>query len=80
MAFVLNIIAIGLMIYFTAQTDSCKSPIIFMVFYPALTFLNLIIAMILKILKAKQAKIYKQLFIGELILFIPLVVIISQFL
>ncbi len=78
-AVVLNAIIIGLIIYFVIKTDSDKSPIIFMVFYPALTILNLIIAIVLWLLKVAQANIYKQITVGQLILFVPLVFIISQF-
>ena len=78
-AFAFNAIIIGLIIYFVIKTDSDKSPIIFMVFYPALTILNLIVAIILWLLKVKQATIYKQIVLGQLLLFVPLVFIISQF-
>ena len=78
-AFLLNAIIVGLIIYFVFKTDSDKSPIIFMVFYPALTILNLIIAIVLGLLKLTQAKIYKQIVIGQLIIFVPLVFIMSQF-
>ena len=78
-AIILNVIIIGLIIYFVIKTDSDKSPIIFMVFYPALTILNLIIAIVLWLLKVPQGKIYKQITVGQLILFVPLVFIISQF-
>ena len=78
-AFIFNAVIIGFIIYLVIKTDSDKSPIIFMVFYPALTILNLLIAVVLALLKATQAQIYKQIVIGELILFIPLVLIISQF-
>ena len=78
-AFVLNATIVGLIIYFVIKTDSDKSPIIFMVFYPTLTILNLIIAIVLGLFKMTQAKIYKQIVIGQLLLFIPLVLMISQF-
>jgi hypothetical protein len=78
-AFLLNAIIIGLIIYFVFITDSDKSPLIFMVFYPALTILNLIIAIVFWILKSAKAKIYKQIVIGMLIIFVPLAFIISQF-
>ncbi len=78
-AFLLNAIIVGLIIYFVFKTDSDKSPIIFMVFYPALTILNLLIAIVLGFFKLAQAKIYKQVVIGQLIIFVPLVFIISQF-
>jgi hypothetical protein len=78
-AFLLNAVIIGFIIYFVFKTDSDKSPIIFMMFYPALTILNLIIAIGFWVLKLPQAKIYKQIVIGLLIIFLPLVIIISQF-
>lgn len=78
-AFVCNGIIIGFIIYFVTKTDSDKSPIIFMVFYPALTILNLIIAIVLGLFKMTQVKIYKQIVIGQLLLFLPLVLIISKF-
>jgi heme A synthase len=78
-AFLFNAIIIGLIIYFVIKTDSDKSPIIFMVFYPALIIFNLIIAIVLWLLKVTQAKIYKQIVIGQLLLFVPLFFIISQY-
>ena len=78
-ALVFNAIIIGLIIYFVIKTDTDKSPIIFMVYYPALTILNLLIAIFLGLFKVTQAKIYKQIVIGQLILFVPLVLIISQY-
>ena len=78
-AFLLNAIIIGLIIYFVFKTDSDKSPIIFMVLYQALTVLNLVIAFVLGLLKSTQAKIYKQIVVGQILLFVPLILIISQF-
>ena len=78
-AFVLNAMIVGLIIFFVFKTNSDKSPIIFIVFYPALIIFNLIISIVLELLKMTQAKIYKQIIIGLLILFIPLVFMISQF-
>ena len=77
-AFVLNAIIIGLIIYFVFITNSDKSPILFMVFYPSLTILNLIISITLGVLRMKQAKIYKQIVFWEILLFIPLVLLISE--
>ena len=78
-AFVFNAMIIGLIIYAVIKDGSDKSPIIFMVFYPALTILNLIITIVLSLLKVPQAKIYKQIVIGQLLLFIPIILIISQY-
>lgn len=77
-AFFVNAFIVGLLIYFVIKTNSDKSPIIFMVFYPALIIMNLIIAIVLWLLKMTQAKIYKQIVVGQLILFVPLVFLISQ--
>jgi heme A synthase len=77
-AFVINVLIIGLIIYTVIKDGSDKSPIIFMVFYPALTILNLIITIVLSLFKMTQAKIYKQIVIGQLMLFVPLVLLISQ--
>jgi len=78
-AFLLNAIIIELIIYLVIKTDSDKSPIIFIVFYPALTILNSLIAIVLGLFKMTKAKVYKQIVIGQLMLFLPLVLIISQF-
>jgi heme A synthase len=78
-AFVVNALIIALIIYAVIKSDSDKSPIIFMVFYPALTILNLVIAIVLSLLKVRKAKIYKQIVIGQLLLFLPLILIISEY-
>ena len=78
-AFLLNALIVGLIIYWVFKTGSDKSPILFMVFYPALAALNLIIAIILGLLKRPQANIYKLIVLGQLIAFAPLILIISQF-
>ena len=77
-AFSINIIIVGLLIYFVKTTDSDKSPIIFMVFYPALILLNGLILTILWLVKSPQKNIYSQTSVGLLLLFVPLVFIISQ--
>ena len=77
-AFVINALIIGLIIYTVIKDGSDKSPIIFMVFYPALTILNLIITIVLSLLKVSQAKIYKQIVIGQLLLFFPIILTISR--
>jgi heme A synthase len=78
-AFVINVLIIGLIIYTVIKDGSDKSPIIFMVFYPALTILNLIITIVLSLFKMTQAKIYKHIVIGQLMLFVPLAILISEF-
>ena len=76
--FVLNAIIMGRS-FFLIKTNSEKSPIIFIAFYPALIILNLIIAIVLGLLKLTHTKIYRQIVNGLLVLLIPLVLIISQF-
>lgn len=78
-AFLLNAILVGLIMYFVYKTDSDKSPVIFMVYYPALIILNLITTFVLWLLKLKQAGIYRQIIIAELIAFAPLAFIAFQF-
>ena len=78
-AFVINALVIGLILYIVIKDGSDKSPIIFMVSYPALTILNLIITIVLSLFKVTHAKIYKQIVVGQVLLFIPLVLIISQY-
>ena len=75
----LNAVIIILIIYFVYRTDSDKSPIIFMVLYPVLFTLNLLILFVLGLAKSKYSKIYKQIVLGLLILFFPLLIIISSF-
>jgi len=79
MAFLLNALLVGLVVYFVYKTDSDKSPIIFMLYYPALFILNVVIAIVLNFIKPAQAKIYKQILVALLIAFLPLVIIISLF-
>lgn len=77
-AFVINIIIVGLIIYFVKATGTDKSSIIFIVFYPVLILLNGLILAILWIMKSSQKNIYKQTLTGLLLFFIPLIFIISQ--
>lgn len=77
-AFFVNAFIVGLLIYFVIKTNSDKSPIIFMIFYPLLTLVNLTISLVLWGFKSSQSKIYKQTIIGLVILFVPLIFIISQ--
>ena len=77
-AFVINIIIVGLIIYFVKATGTDKSSIIFIGFYPVLILLNGLILAILWIMKSSQKNIYKQTLTGLLLFFIPLIFIISQ--
>ena len=77
-AILINTVIIGLILYVVIKTDSDKSPVLFMVYYIALIILNLVIAIILGLLKRGQFKIYRQILIGQLLLFIPLIFIVTQ--
>lgn len=77
--FLLNLIFIGLIIYFIIQTDSDKSPIIFIILYPILFLLNLITLIIFSVLKNKiYSKIIRHNILLLLILIIPMIIIISS--
>ena len=78
-AITLNLVIIAGLIYIVVTDNSDKSPIIFMLGYPLLVLLNVLTALGLWLLNRKEAKIYKQISLGLLALFIPLVYLISQF-
>ncbi len=78
-AFLLNAIIIGIILSNVLSSDSDKSPIIFMVFYSILFFLNLMIMLILKGFKLIQARIFKETTIVLFTLFIPLIIFISEY-
>ena len=73
--YLLNIAIIGVIVYFVIETDSDKSPVIFMVFYPALAVLNLVIAIVLSLAGKPQAKIYRNVVIAMLVLLLPLLLV-----
>ena len=75
-AILFNAFFISWILYAVINADSDKSPGMFMILYMALTFLNLLIAVILSLFKIKHFKIYRQIFLGELLLFIPLILIV----
>lgn len=77
-AFVVNALITALIIYFVLITGSDKSPLIFMVFYPLLILLNLIIGLILWRLRSPKAKIYKQTTLALGLLLLPLLFIVSR--
>lgn len=76
--FIINTIIVGVIIFSVLNFDSCKSPIIFLFFYPLLTLINIVITIILVLIKSTYYKIYKQSSIALIILFLPLVLIISE--
>lgn len=78
-AYTVNVVIIGFILYTVFDIKSDKSPVIFMVFYPALIILNIIISIVLSVLKVRQAGIYRQIAVIEIAMFIPIIFIISQF-
>ena len=74
----LNAFFIGWILYAVINTNSDKSPGMFMITYMALAFLNLLVAVILGLFKMKHFKIYREIFLGELLLFIPLIIIVAN--
>lgn len=77
-AIVLNAAIIAVIIYFVLKTDSDKSPAIFMIFFPALALVNLAIAIVLSVARQPSAKIYRQVVLAMVLLFVPLIWLISQ--
>lgn len=79
LALLINVLLITYLILQVLKTDSDKSPVIFLVIYPILIILNLIVYFGLKTFKSSQAVTYKQTTILLLILFLPLLLLIIQF-
>ena len=78
-ALLTNALIIALIIYFVYKTNSDKSPVIFMLFYPVLIILNVIAAIIFLILKKPVAFIYQQIILVLILLFLPLIFLLSTF-
>ena len=74
----LNAFFVGWILYIVITTNNDKLPALFMVFYTVLIVLNLVIAVILSFLKTRYFKIYRQIFLAELLLFIPLILIVTN--
>lgn len=77
-AFFINIFIVSTLIYFVVNDSSDKSPVIFMVFYPLLTIINLIISLVLWYFKMQQLHIYKQTTMALFVLMLPLIFIIIE--
>lgn len=65
-----------LIVNMTINGSSCKDPLIFILLYPALTLLAFVISRMLRDNNSDVADIYKNVFIGLLILFAPLVALV----
>lgn len=79
LALLINVLLITYLILQVLKADSDKSPVIFLVIYPILIILNLIVYFGLKTFKSAQAVTFKQTTILLLILFLPLLLLIIQF-
>ncbi len=76
--YIFNFIIIVGIIFFIFKTDSDKSPIIFMIFYPILILLNLITLVIFILFKNKIfVRILKLNLVLLFIFIIPLITIIT---
>lgn len=77
-AILFNVFFIGCIFYVVIRTNNDKSPILFVVYYAALSALNLVIAVVLSFLKTRHFKIYRQIVLAQLLLFIPFVFIVGN--
>jgi len=77
---IFNLTVVGLIAHFIIKTNSDKSPIIFMLFYPILILLNLIILIVFSILKNKvYVRILRNNILLLLLLIIPMFILMSSF-
>ena len=75
----INLTLVGLMAYFIKETNSDKSPMIFMVLYPILILLNLVLLILFWLLKKHAIdKILKDNIIILLMLILPMIIFISS--
>ena len=77
-AIVFNLFLITWIFYVVIRTNNDKSPILFVVYYAVLSVLNLVIAVVLSFLKTRHYKIYRQIVLAELLLFVPFVFIVGN--
>lgn len=77
--YIINIIALALIMWRFFATNSDKSIIILIVFYPLLIALNLTVAGILKLLKIEAYKYFTSVCLLLLALFIPVFLICRIF-
>jgi hypothetical protein len=73
LCFLVNLLIIAWICRTVISTNSDKSIIVFMVFYPALFIVNLIVCIVLSLSKSFHAKIYQQALLGLLVLILPLI-------
>ena len=77
--FIINLLIVGLIICVVKTGNSDKSPVVFMVFYPFLFFINLLVFIVLYFLKSTYSKIYRQTTVGLFLLFMPLIFILASY-
>jgi hypothetical protein len=75
----INIILVGLIINFVWSSNSDKSVFIFIIFYPMLTVLNLLIWIMMTIRKYPRSHIYKWMTIALIIGFIPATILVGLY-
>lgn len=69
-----NVLLVSLILYFIKMTNSDKSILILLVFYPLLILINTIFFLVLK------RKIFKNILVVELLLFLPLIYVCAMYL
>jgi hypothetical protein len=79
LAFFVNIIRVGLMINFVWSSNSDKSVFIFIIFYPVLTVLNLLIWIMMRIVRDSRSQIYKWMTIALIVGFIPATIMVGLY-
>ena len=78
-ALIVNMVIVGLVINYVWPSDSDKSIVFFIILYPALTVLNLVIWIILQISRNSQYKIYRWMTIALVVSFIPATIAVSLY-
>jgi hypothetical protein len=78
-ALLINIILVGLMINYVWSSDSDKSIFIFIIFYPVLILLNLIIWIMMRMGKDTRYHIYKWMTIALIVGFIPATIMVGLY-
>ena len=71
----LNILLVAILFYVTLSNKSDKAIILVLFYYPALILVNLIVWLILRKFGPKHSLVYKQIFVGLILLFIPTILI-----
>jgi len=72
-ALVVNLLLVVLLFYKVITIHSDKAPLLVFFYYPLLTLANLILWLALRKQKPIYAQVYKQTFVGLLLLFVPAV-------